>query len=274
MRPSVVAGSFIALTQMFPRLRPALWRSWYNLLAAKDQEGQLLFMNYGYSDGKDEMALAIEDEPHRYLIQLYAHVVTNIDLGDKDVLEVGCGRGGGGSFYMRYLNPRSYIGVDLSDAAIVWCQRQHGFPKAKWIQGRADRIPAVDASVDVVVNVESSHAYPSMLAFLREVERVLRPGGYFAFCDIRTSEGMIEIERQMDRSGLKRVEQHLITTNVLRALDGVSRQRECQIVVGVPRFFRKAFRDFAGLKDSVLYNLMATDKMHYLCYLLQKPCIA
>ncbi|MDP7642602.1 MAG: hypothetical protein QGI52_09130, partial [Alphaproteobacteria bacterium] len=36
-----------------------------------------------------------------------------------------------------------------------------------------------------VINVESSFFYGDMAAFLAEVDRVLRPGGYFLLADIR-----------------------------------------------------------------------------------------
>ena len=51
--------------------------------------------------------------------------------------------------------------------------------------GDAERMPFPDASFDAVVNVESSHCYPSMPAFLSEVRRVLRPGGHFLYADLR-----------------------------------------------------------------------------------------
>jgi ubiquinone/menaquinone biosynthesis C-methylase UbiE len=259
------------VSQLVPALRPALWRLWYNRLASRDEAGQLLFMNYGYHDEGLAQTLLPADEPFRYAIQLYAHVVGGIDLTAKDVLEVGCGRGGGGSFYVRYLNPRSYTGVDLSDTAIAWCQRKLDFPNAKWLEGRADAIPTAPGSVDVVVNVESSHSYPSMPTFLKEVTRVLRLGGYFAFCDVRMSEHIPELERQLYNSGLTRVDNHLITKNVLRALEAISPQREQQINTQISRVFRPAFRDLFGVRDSALYNLMVAGDLCYVYYLLQKP---
>lgn len=271
MRPSFIAGSFFALTQLAPRWRPALWRFWYDALARRDAAGLLLFMNYGYDDGAAMPGLLPADEPFRYAIQLYAHAVRGIDLSDKDVLEVGCGRGGGGSYFLRYCDPRSYTGVDLSSAAIAWCQNQLKFPRTNWVQGCADNLPAPDSSVDVVVNVESSHSYPSVPGFLQEVCRVLRPGGHFAFADLRKEEQMPELDEQIDRCGLLRIEHALITKNVVRALDAITQRREAQIEAGVPRALRAAFRDFAGVRNSVLYRMLAADRLRYFSCLLQKP---
>jgi len=40
-----------------------------------------------------------------------------------------------------------------------------------------------------VLNVESSHQYPNRQTFYNEVQRVLKPGGYFCYTDICHSEG-------------------------------------------------------------------------------------
>lgn len=273
MRPNWIGGGFLRLTRRSARLRPVLWRWWYNQLASRDRAGQLLFMNFGYAEENESLALKLEpqDEPFRYPIQLYAHVVSAIDVRGKDVLEVGCGRGGGGSFLVRYREPRFFTGVDLSESAMEWCRQHLPFPNARWLQGRADALPVPDASVDVVVNVEASHCYPSMVGSLSEVTRALRPGGYFAFCDMRRTEGVATLDRSFDESGLKRLEHRVITPQVLRALDRVSPERELRIASRVPRLLRPAFRGFVAVKDTPLYNMLATGKMTYLSYLLQKP---
>lgn len=275
MRPSFLAGSFFAVTQLFPRYRPTLWAAWYNALAERDTAGNFLFMNYGYvpEEGRGQILLESSDERYRYSIQLYAHVLENLKVESADLLEVGSGRGGGGSFCVRYLKPKSYIGVDLSASAIQWCQRTQQFSNAKWIQGRADRLPVPDASVDIVLNVESSHSYPSMPDFLKEVVRVLRPSGSFAWCDIGKPALLAQIEAQMGEAGLVEVEGHNITPNVLHALERITPEREAQISNHVPELLRHAFRDFAGVTGSVLYKLMRDGGLVYQNRLLRKPSL-
>lgn len=119
---------FLTLLNKSLYLRQKLWRWVYNKVIATDKPGSFLFMNYGYKDERDNNPLFLEnkDEPYRYFIQLYDFVVRDIDLQGKDVMEVGCGRGGGGSFILRYKNPRSYVvGIDLSEEAIHWCKQHH-----------------------------------------------------------------------------------------------------------------------------------------------------
>jgi cyclopropane fatty-acyl-phospholipid synthase-like methyltransferase len=74
-------------------------------------------MNFGYrhSDPAIELLpLLPEDEPDRSAIQLYHHVLGGVDLNGRDVLEMGCGRGGGCWYISRYCAPRSVTGLDLS----------------------------------------------------------------------------------------------------------------------------------------------------------------
>ncbi|MBS0422606.1 MAG: class I SAM-dependent methyltransferase [Proteobacteria bacterium] len=271
MRPSLIAGGFFTLTQLVPKWRTPLWQFWYDTLARRDTGNSLLFMNYGYDDGAPGPALEPPDEPFRYAIQLYAATLRGIEMRGADVLEVGSGRGGGGSYIIRYYAPNSYTGIDLSKAAIDRCQRDLSHPRTRWIQGRADVLPIDSNSVSIVLNVESSHSYPSMSGFLREVLRVLRPGGHFAFADVRKADLMPQLASQLADSGMNTIAQGIITPHVLRALDGISSLREQQIVANVPPLFRPAFRDFAGVKKSVLHTMLRDGRLVYVRYLLQKP---
>jgi ubiquinone/menaquinone biosynthesis C-methylase UbiE len=267
-----LSRGFISLTECSKNLTPALWRWLYNQMAKRDAQSDLLFMNYGFEPMQSATfrELAPEDQPFRLPIQLYDHVLSQIVLEQKDVLEVGCGRGGGGSFLLRYEPLRSFIGVDLSEVAIDRCRARHVFPHAQWVQGAADALPLSDASVDVVLNVESSHCYPSMEGFLREVKRVLRPQGYFAWCDLRSSESMQRVSQYFQASGLVLVHEQVITSEVLRALDQLSDERERTIIQKIPRLIRPAFRDFIGLKNTGIYNQLKVGAMEYRSALWRK----
>ena len=69
------------------------------------------------------LPLAESDEPNRFHIQLYHRIATQADLRGKQVLEVGCGHGGGASYLMRTLRPASYTGLDLNPAGIAFCRK-------------------------------------------------------------------------------------------------------------------------------------------------------
>ena len=81
-----------------------------------DKDKLDFFMNYGFASENgtfDNLKLSPEDEGNRYFIQLYDFVTRNYDMKDKDVLEVGSGRGGGAAFLAKYKKPKKYIASDI-----------------------------------------------------------------------------------------------------------------------------------------------------------------
>jgi SAM-dependent methyltransferase len=271
-RASVLGMAFVALADRVPMFRHRLWRWWYDALARHDGPGELLLMNFGYApaDGQ-EIALDPAEEPYRYPLQLYRHVASRLDLGGKDVLEIGCGRGGGTAYLARWLGPRSVLGVDLSAQAVVRSRATHRVPGLVFEVGAAERLPCADASADVIINVESSHCYADMARFAAEVTRVLRPGGHMAFCDLRTPPALEHLHSLFAAAGLEALHEETMNTEVVRALDAVGGQRETAIAVQVPRGLRRVMRDFTGMPGTVLYNMLRDGRLRYLHLLLQKP---
>lgn len=269
MKASKIRKVYLFLISLSPHLRLALIGWLYNQFASKNKSEKNVFLNYGYHD-ETTLSLNNQDESNRYFIQLYHRVVKDIDLQDKDVVEVGCGQGAGGVFLLQYKNPRSYIGIDLSERAIALCQRNSIFANAQWMQGRADTLPIPDNSVDVLVNIESSHCYPSMKKFLSEVRRVLRPNGYMAFTDLRHASKIDTLDNCINASGLNVLQRCDITPQVLDSLSRLSDRRKAHINATYPMIWRQAVRDISAVKGSATYNGFINGKQTYLFYLLQK----
>ena len=229
-------------------------------------------MNYGYSDADTEnhIVLNAEDEKNRMLIQLYHHVASRIPITDKKVLEVGSGRGGGASYIARYLKPSSMVGIDLSENAIEFCNNVHFVKGLKFQVGDAENLPFNDNSFDAVINVESSHCYGNIPKFLKEVVRVLSPGGYFLFCDLRSKDATVKLNQKFKNCELKIVDKEVITESVLQALDEISDRKTTAINANVPMWIRKAFLDFAGSKGTKVYNGFKSGEIIYLSYVLRK----
>lgn len=274
VRKSILSIAFFAATEFISSLRPTLWKWWYDLLATKDKNGLLEFMNYGYAplDDKKAKTLNEQDEKFRYSVQLYDHVVEDTELEGKTIAEIGCGRGGGGGFLVKTYRPKKYTGIDLSDQAIGWAKKKYADnTNMEWKQGSAEHIPLPDNSIDVLINVESSHCYPSMSNFMKEVKRVLKPGGYFAYCDFRTQEGVAGLDRRFERTGMTILRKIIITPNVIKALDTISSEREVITEKsGLNWLLKGAFRDFAGIQNTPVYHMLKSRKLEYMSYLIQK----
>ncbi|SDE07771.1 class I SAM-dependent methyltransferase [Auraticoccus monumenti] len=256
-------------------LRQKVWHGCYELMARRIDRPEWAFMNYGFAPlgASTPRTLEPEDELDRFCIQLYDRTVT-ADLTGLDVLEVGCGRGGGVSFLSRYRGPRSTTGVDLSAAAVDLCTRDRRGPGLRFAVGDAQDLPFPDASFDVVVSVESSHCYDSVPTFLAEVRRVLRPGGRFFWADLRPAADVARTRAQLQGSGMVVEDEQEITAEVVHALDLDSERKLGLVRAWVPRLAHPLFARFAALEGSRSHRAFQERRTRYLTASLSVPAAA
>ena len=209
--------------------RQANWDPVYDGIATLFVDDPFPFLNLGYVDPARPHAYNAAADPQiweRLSEQLYSCTLTGVSVADRAVLEVGSGRGGGSAYVAQSRGPVEMVGLDRSRKLIEWCSAHHRLPNLRFHHGDAMRLPFADDRFDVVVNVESSHCYPSRLGFFREVERVLRPGGIFALADVFLHEGETKrkrLEGELREAGLRIVDTADITRGVIEARDQVSR---------------------------------------------------
>lgn len=244
----------------------------YELLAKYIPAEDWHFMNYGYMPNAGEPVPDVSDDPtvQRYPMQMYYCLAAKVNIAGNNVLEVGSGRGGGARLITGKLKPASYTGLDLAHHAVELARRIHPLPNLRFIQGSADAIPLADSSVDVVVNVESSHAYPSVPKFLEEVRRVLKPGGHLLMVDFRYTHQMDEYRLHIRNSGLKLLSEEDITPNVVQAIEAEDPVKTERIRKLFPAKWQKLFSEFAGVVGSKFYrNLVERERLYYR-FVLQK----
>ncbi|HKK57933.1 MAG TPA: class I SAM-dependent methyltransferase [Salinivirga sp.] len=253
-------------------LRKPLWQWWHRKMNKYDRDNAANFMNYGFEslNGDARLELNDEDETDRYCIQLYDHVVNQADLKGKKVLEVGSGRGGGASYISRYYKPESYIGMDISESSISFCNKHYNVDNLSFVHGIAESIPYEDNSFDCIVNVESARCYGNMQAFFNEVYRVLRPGGKLLLADMIYPSELENFNKRIDKAGFKRHSEKNISSNVVAGLDKDSERREHLIDAKIPRFLRKSFKTFAGTIGTSRYQNFANGTFQYWSYVLEK----
>lgn len=247
-----------------------VFRSLYWYLDILDKDHQLAFMNFGYSETGKDISLEGKDEFNRYPIQLYHHVAVMVDLFDKKVVEVGSGRGGGLSYISTTFQPVSSTGVDIDKGAVAFSNRMFGNERLRYLVGNAQKLPLSDKYCDIVINVESSHRYVSMISFLKEVHRILNPGGHFLFTDFRRVNEWPETIGMFEEAGLSIVRQNDITINVLEALGKDSSRREKLIKKYALAILRNSILNFSGVKGTATYEHFLNRKFVYMSFLLKK----
>ena len=173
----------------------------YASLARLVPDERLTFMNLGYRGTVEHPPLPAHLAPWHHCIRLGLHAVEGVRLSNRVVADIGCGRGGLASYFALHHEPDRVIGVDCCAENIDFCIRSHTASNLEFVRASADDLPTADRSVDVVVNIESSHCYPSVDRFLGEVDRVLRPGGMFCVADVFTPESLAAARRDLARTG-------------------------------------------------------------------------
>lgn len=259
------------LGRIFPQLKRTFWKRLYERMA-RDRDPEWLFMNYGFTDAASPaLQLDPADEVDRLAIQLYHHVIDRGELQGKDVLEVGCGRGGGVGYMAKYVQPRSLIGLDLSPRALTLSRVRGHAQHVQFVCGDAGALPFPSATFDAVVNVESSHCYPAMENFLAEVFRVLRPAGLMLYADLRFHEAVGRLRTQVRAPGFRVLRERDITRNVLQALELDTPRRAALINRKVPGMMRGPIQAFAGMAGTRFYEMLARGRGAYLSFVLEKP---
>ncbi len=110
-----------------------------------------------------------------YLTVLGAHLERAQKTRDLAILDVGCGVGGMLPELARFGRP---VGLDSDAESIAICHRR-GFPDCRVAAG--ERIPVDDASQDLVTLFDCLEHTDDDTVALREVARVLKPGGFAFF---------------------------------------------------------------------------------------------
>lgn len=117
------------------------------------------------------------------IIALRQTTMTKYGTG-RDVLDLCCGTG---AYLIPFLDHvRRGIGIDFSSNMLAEFQKNlsdRPRDKLALIEGDAARIPLPAASVDFVYSFTSLYYVPDLKGAIKEIERVLRPGG-FAFIEV------------------------------------------------------------------------------------------
>ncbi len=132
---------------------------------------------------------AFFDQTHKAALALAATIVHQ----PGSVLDVGCGTGRLLRRANRYWPEAQLIGVDPASGMIE--RAKFLTPNATFFTGMAEALPLQDASVDLALSTSSFHHWQNQAAGIREIARVLRPGGYFILVDASFPGWLVRVFR-------------------------------------------------------------------------------
>ncbi|MBZ5543311.1 MAG: methyltransferase domain-containing protein [Acidobacteriia bacterium] len=118
-----------------------------------------------------------EMEEHHLPIVEPTLALMNLQPVDR-VLDVGCGTGWLGKRLAALGPGGQVVGIDVSDEMVRRAQQAGaGFGNLTFLRGSVDRIPWESGYFTKVISVESAYYWPDPASGLREIFRVLAPGG-------------------------------------------------------------------------------------------------
>ena len=135
------------------------------------------------------MQRAFFDQIHQAALALAASIVHQPEC----VLDVGCGTGRLLRRAYRYWPEAQLIGVDPAQGMIEKAKLLT--PNATFFTAMAESLPLQDNSVDFAISTTSFHHWQDQAAGIREITRVLRPGGYFMLVDVSLPDWLARVLR-------------------------------------------------------------------------------
>jgi ubiquinone/menaquinone biosynthesis C-methylase UbiE len=166
---------------------------WYSKIDRNDTNGlyteinkffestDIEFMNHGYYP--PHSFIKKEDKNFKNQLSLYLSLFDNLKIKNKNILEVGCGRGGGIKKLSKYFNFTEIHACDLNKNNIEYC-KVNNKANIDFKVSNAENLDYSDNYFDIIINVESSHNYKNYPLFFNEVKRILKPDGIFLYTDV------------------------------------------------------------------------------------------
>jgi len=137
-----------------------------------------LFYNLGYlpngnkSQAKFDLPIFLFNKNS---VRLVLEVIGDIDLNNKTILDIGCGRGGTIQVINKYFKPSRTVGIDISKSSIDYCN--NSYPNVTFYVQDAAKNNLDDKVFDVAIIIELKNTEPDIFPVYQETHRVLRNNG-------------------------------------------------------------------------------------------------
>lgn len=109
------------------------------------------------------------------------HLINKIpECGPRTMLDLGSGTGYFSGLLKARFPETTYIGMDLSENMLRFAKTHHA-TECTWVTGDAESLPFQTNSIDLIFSSLAIQWCSNLPLLMQEIERVLRPNGYFVF---------------------------------------------------------------------------------------------
>lgn len=191
------------------------------------------------------------DAYERYLVPIYFGPgaqaligLAEVKPGDR-LLDIACGTGIVARTAAEHVVPGgSVAGVDLNQGMLSVARRESAGiePAIEWRLGDAQNLPYADATFDVAICQQGLQFIPDQPLALREIHRVLAPGGRLALGILRSTDhnpgyailsNLLEEHVSPEAGAMMRSPFAPLGPNALRGLIAGAGFQNVQIIIGV-----------------------------------------
>jgi ubiquinone/menaquinone biosynthesis C-methylase UbiE len=186
-----------------------------------------IFMNDGFCDLDDmgypkdfsdiDDVLKIDKNKHwKYQIKLYKELLSTADINIKNskesILDFGCGRGGGISFYKNFYNFDYAVGLDLNFNHIRDAKKHE--PNVTFDLSTYKNLPISSNSIDIVTCLESIGYYREVELFIDEIFRITKNNPKVIISTNGKEDFFKTLIEKFEFAGFKILKNRDITNNV------------------------------------------------------------
>lgn len=141
------------------------------------------------------------------------------------ILDIGCGGGATLKRLLKRSKDAQVYGIDISEESVAKAKKVNADNLDKQVfvtQGSAEKLPYEDGKFDLVTAVETVYFWPNLPNCLKEVKRVMKPGGRFTIMvevlesdsiwtgvvDGMTAYSPEQLKEMLDEAGFVKIELH------------------------------------------------------------------
>ena len=128
----------------------------------------------------------------KYRYNIFDRIFANINLKNKSILDSMCGGGESTGYFLRH--GATVTGLDISDNCCAIYNKR--YPECNVVCSSILETQFLDNSFDIVITDSLHHLHPYVNKAMKEIYRILKPGGYFC-CWEPVSGSLIDIFRKI-----------------------------------------------------------------------------